>query len=264
MSVAAILGKKLGMTQVFDAAGAAVPVTVVQAGPCAVLEVRTAQRHGYNALQLGFEDAKVVGVEKRRPGAEGRGLRRTSVRRRGATLAAIGHAAKAETAPKRFIREIRLAAPPEAEIGQTLDVTVFDGVSHVDVVGVSKGKGYAGVMKRHHFGGQPASHGTERKHRSPGSIGGHGTDLGHGGNIKKGKRMSGRMGNDRCTLANLELVSVDPENHLMVIKGSVPGANGGYLMIRKARSLAGGRLAARLAAAERAAAEAASGKKKKK
>ena len=268
MSVSAILGKKLGMTQVFDKTGKAVPVTVVQAGPCAVLQVMNVQRDGYNGVQLGFGDAKTVGVEKRSvklaDGGTRSELHRMTIRKRGASLAAVGHAAKAGVGPKRFIREVRQADAVDLEVGAKVDVSAFEGISHVDVIGTTKGKGYAGVMKRHNFRGLGASHGVERKHRSPGSISSHGTDLGHGGNIKKGKRMAGRMGGGNCTRLNLELISVDLENNLMVIKGNVPGANGGYVIIRGAKGLDGGKLAAKITAQELARAEAAKSKGKKK
>jgi len=129
-------------------------------------------------------------------------------------------------------------------VGATLTVEVFEGVPFVDVIGTTKGKGFAGVMKRHHFGGQPASHGTERKHRSPGSIAAHATNRGWGGDIKKGKRMAGHMGNVRCTSRNHKLVSVDKENHLLLIQGSVPGANGGYVMIRASKKAGAAKAAA--------------------
>jgi large subunit ribosomal protein L3 len=210
-----LIGKKVGMTQIFDDAGNVHPVTVVQAGPCVVLQVKSAGRDGYEAVQIGYED----------------------VRPQRAPRPAVGHAAKAQTRPKRVIREVRLGEPDAAvEAGQTLTVQVFDGIEHVDVIGTSKGKGFAGTMKRHNFHGQGASHGVERKHRSPGSIAGHGTDRGHGGNIKKGKRMAGRMGGVRCTSRNHRLMGVDVENHLLLIKGSLPGANGGYLFVRKSRT----------------------------
>jgi len=211
----ALIGRKVGMTQIFDEAGNVQPVTVVQAGPCVVLQVKSVQTDGYDAVQIGYED----------------------VRPQRATKPAVGHAARAGTWPKKVIREVRLAGPAEdIEVGQTLTVEVFQDVAYVDVIGTTKGKGFAGVMKRHNFRGQPASHGTERKHRSPGSISSHGTDLGHGGNIKKGKRMAGHMGAARCTSRNHRLLGVDVENNLLLIKGSLPGANGGYLFIRKSRT----------------------------
>jgi large subunit ribosomal protein L3 len=200
------------MTQVYDAAGFLLPVTVVQAGPCSVLQVKTVPTDGYNAVQLGFGDVKP----------------------HRATHPQIAHAAKAGCTPKKFVREFRLAeAPADLKPGATVTVEVFDGVGKVDVIGTSKGKGFAGVMKRHHFAGMPASHGTERKHRSPGSISAHATNRGYGGDIKRGKRMAGHLGMDRCTNRDLKLVAIDKENHLLLIQGSVPGASGGFVMVRK-------------------------------
>lgn len=211
----ALIGKKVGMTQVFDENGTVHPVTVVQAGPCVVLQVKNARPDGYEAVQIGFED----------------------LRYHRAARPAMGHAAVAKTRPKKFVREVRLESPAEdVQLGQTWTVDVFKGVAYVDVTGSTKGKGFAGVMKRHGFKGMPASHGTERKHRAPGSISSHGTDLGHGGNIKKGKRMAGHMGAACCTSRNHRLVRVDAENGLLLIKGSLPGPNGGVLFVRKSHT----------------------------
>lgn len=213
--VPAILGKKIGMTQVFDQAGQRVPVTVVQAGPCVVLQVKKAdERDGYNGVQLGFDDVKP----------------------HRSTLPQIGHARKAQTAPKRFTREIRLEETPDKKVGDIVTVELFSAaqVKYVDVTGTTKGKGFQGVMKRHGFGGQPGSHGTERKHRSPGSISAHAQNRGHSGAIKKGKRMAGHMGDVRCTTQSQALVGVDAENNVLLIRGSIPGANGGYVVVKKA------------------------------
>jgi len=211
----AILGKKIGMTRVYDADGVLHPVTVVQAGPCHVLQLRTPQTDGYAAVQIGYGDVK---------------LHR-------ATQPSIGHAKRAGTGPKRFVREVRLDAPDEEiELGQELTVEIFEGVSHVDVIGTSKGHGYTGVMKRHGFKGQLASHGVERKHRSPGSIASHSSNAGTGPKLKKGKRMAGHHGAVRCTSRNHKLVTVDTENNLLLIKGPVPGPNGGLLYIRKSKT----------------------------
>ena len=217
--VPAILGRKIGMTQVFDASGARTPVTIVQAGPCVVLQVKsgdTADR--YCAVQLGFDD----------------------VRPHRSTMAEIGHARKAKTPPKRFVREIRLAAPTDKQVGEAVTVELFKAgeVKYVDVTGTTKGKGTAGGMKRWGFGGQPASHGTERKHRSPGSIGGRAQNRGTSGAIKKGKRMGGHMGIKRQTSRCQALVGVDVENNLLLIKGSVPGPNNGYVVVRKSKTRA--------------------------
>jgi len=194
----ALLGKKIGMTQVYDDGGNLLPVTVVQAGPCHVLQVKTVESDGYDAVQLGFEDVKP----------------------HRATKPEIGHA----------------AGPAEdIEVGQNITVEAFENVSYVDVIGTTKGKGFAGGMKRHNFSGQRASHGTERKHRAPGSIGGHASNPGGSGGIKKGKRMAGQLGDARCTTSNHRLVRWDKENNLLLVKGAVPGPNGGYVMIRQSK-----------------------------
>ncbi|MFB3893351.1 MAG: 50S ribosomal protein L3 [Phycisphaerae bacterium] len=209
--LAAILGRKIGMTQVYDEKGAALPVTVLRAGPCTVLQVKTVESDGYNAVQLGFGEVKP----------------------RRARQPDIGHASKANTTPKRFIREVRLPAPAEGvQRGSTVTVGNFEATAAVDIIGTTKGKGFQGVMKRHHFTGQPASHGTERKHRSPGTISAHATNRGWGGDIKRGKRMGGHMGMVRSTSRNLALVGIDKDNNLLLIKGSVPGANGGFVLIK--------------------------------
>lgn len=219
---AALIGKKIGMTRIYTEDGEAVPVTVIQAGPCTVLQVKKSDaKDGYNAVQIGFEDIKP----------------------HRSTLPMIGHAGKAGTGPKRIVREVRTPDAPDSASGDnwapgdvwTVELFEAAGTQHVDVISTTKGHGYAGVMKRHGFGGQPASHGTERKHRSPGSIGGH-ANLGLGRNIKKGKRMAGHMGNVRRTSRNQELVRVDAENNLLLVKGSVPGPNGGYLLVRQAKT----------------------------
>lgn len=212
---AAILGKKVGMTRVFDEQGASVPVTVVEAGPCPVLQVKTKDTDGYEAVQLGFERMKPSRCKRPQ----------------------IGHARKAQTVPQRFVREVRLTAPTDRAIGDVVTVGVFEemGVRFVDVVGTTIGKGFQGVMKRHRFGGQPGSHGTERKHRSPGGIGGSG-DRGRGRCIKKGKRMAGQMGHVRCTIHNQRLVSIDKERNLLLIKGAVPGPKGCYVIVSKSKT----------------------------
>jgi len=214
--VPAILGKKIGMTQVYDDQGVLHPVTVVQAGPCSVLQVKTATSpDGYEAVQIGLQDVKPHRASRPK----------------------IGHARRAGCTPKRFVREVRVDAPAgDVELGQELTVEVFDGVTHVDVIGTTKGRGYAGVMKRYGFKGQPASHGVERKHRSPGSIASHASDAGTGPKPKKGKRMSGHMGSVRCTSRNHKLIAIDRENDLLLIKGPLPGANGGLLFIRKSKT----------------------------
>src|SRR4051812_21949481 len=208
----ALIGRKVGMTRIYDDKGAVVPVTVVEAGPCAVTQVKTTETDGYNAVQLGFKDIKA----------------------KFSTFGLIGHAAKAGVGPKKFFKEIKLKDATDKKPGDTVTADIFDGVQYVDVIGTSKGKGFAGVMKRHHFGGQCASHGTERKHRSPGSIASRATWRGQSGKPKKGVRMAGHMGMDRVTTRNHPLVKIDAENNLLLIKGALPGPNGGLLFVRKA------------------------------
>lgn len=212
--MAMLLGKKVGMTQVYNEAGELVPVTVIQAGPCVVTQAKTIKTDGYNAIQLGFEEVKPV--RRKKP--------------------AIKHAEKANTTPKRFVREMRLAADAELQYqaGDSVTVSVFSEDKFVDVVATSKGKGFAGVMKRHGFGGFPASHGTERKHRAPGSIASYASDAGHGPGPKRGKKMAGHMGDVRVTVKNRELLNIDEERNLLVVKGAIPGAAGGYCIIRSA------------------------------
>ncbi len=214
--VAALLGKKIGMTRVYTPEGVSVPVTVIQAGPCPVLQVKkTDTTDGYNAIQLGFEDVKP----------------------HRSTLPMIGHAGKAGTGPKRFVREIRVEDASATSAGDVWTVDVFAEAKtrFVDVIGTTKGRGFAGVMKRHHFGGQPGSHGTERKHRSPGGIGGS-AGRGLGRCVKKGKRMAGQLGSVRRTVKNQELVRVDKENNLLLVRGSIPGPNGGFVIVRQAKT----------------------------
>ena len=213
--MAMLLGKKVGMTRLYDELGKLVPVTVIEAGPCTVMQVKKTETDGYNAIQLGYDDVK----PSRRKNPQ------------------IGHAQKANTAPKKLVREMRLPddAEPEYEVGDTITVSVFGENERVDVVGTSKGKGFAGVMKRHGFAGFPASHGTERKHRAPGSISSFASDAGHGGSPKKGKRMAGHMGHRRVTTNNHSLVAVDEEKNLLVVNGPIPGPAGGYCIVQSAK-----------------------------
>jgi large subunit ribosomal protein L3 len=207
-----LLGKKIGMTRLYNEAEQSVPVTVIQCGPCIVTQVRTPERDGYAAVQIGFDDVKP----------------------RRSTQPMIGHDAKAGTTPKRHHAEF-LAEESELENytpGQTLTVEDLRGLAFVDVAGTSKGKGFQGVMKRHNFSGLEASHGVERKHRSAGSIGGGGINLGTGPKLKKGKRMAGHMGDKRITVRSLDVVKIIPEENLLLVKGPVPGANTGLLEIR--------------------------------
>jgi large subunit ribosomal protein L3 len=210
-----LIGKKVGMTQIYDDAGKIQPVTVIQAGPCTVMQVKTVETDGYNAVQLGFDDVKASRLIKSEE----------------------GHAKKANATAKRCVREERMIGKdvPACQAGDKVTVETFAEVKYVDVTGTSKGKGFAGGMKRHGFGGMPASHGTERKHRSPGSISGHAANRGWGGKPAKGKRMAGHMGDVKITTKNLPLVRVDAENNLLVVRGAIPGATGGYVIIKQSK-----------------------------
>ena len=206
--ITGILGTKLGMTQVFDENNRVVPVTVVQAGPNVVTQVRTPETDGYTAVQLAYGAIDPRKVNKPR----------------------TGHFTKAGTTPRRHLVELRTADAGEYSIGQEITAEVFDAGAVVDVVGTSKGKGTAGVMKRHGFKGLSSSHGTQRKHRSPGSIGGCATP----GRVFKGVRMAGRMGNVRITTQSLTIHRVDSHNGLLLIKGAVPGPRGGLVLVKTA------------------------------
>jgi large subunit ribosomal protein L3 len=210
MQIPAILGRKLGMTQVF-VDGARVPVTVIQAGPCSVTQVKTAETDGYNALQLGFEDKPERLTLK--PEA--------------------GHAKKAGVPAKRHHREIRYPndLAPDVELGAEVKVDVFEGVIKLDIIGTSKGKGFAGVMKRWNFAGGRASHGASKSHRRPGGIGRAGS-ISKG--VFKGKKMPGHLGNERVT-ERCKLVKIDTEKNLLLVKGPVPGAAGGLLFVRRSK-----------------------------
>ncbi len=205
--MAALIGKKIGMTRIFDDEGAAVPVTIVEAGPCPVLQIKTAETDGYTAVQLGFGAQK----DKR------------------ANKAEKGHAAKAgvDVAP-RLVREFDISDDDEYEIGQAITVEIFGAGDTVRVVGTTKGKGFQGVVKRWGFAGRPASHGHPMS-RNPGSIG-PGTDPSR---VIKGKKLPGRMGGVRATIGNLKVVRVDLERNLLFIKGGVPGSRNSYLLIQK-------------------------------
>jgi large subunit ribosomal protein L3 len=215
--MAMLLGKKVGMTRVYDEAGRLVPVTVIQAGPCTVTQVKTSKTDGYNAVQMGFEDAKPSRC----------------------TQSQIGHARKAKTGAKKFTREWRLpdGSEPKYNPGDSLTVALFAETKLVDVSATSKGKGFQGPMKRHGFKGFPASHGTERKHRAPGSICAYAQNSGMGGALKKGKKMGGHMGHCKVTSKNHVLVAVDHENNLLVVKGTVPGPTGEFCVVKTAKSL---------------------------
>ena len=198
-----IIGKKLGMSQVFEDNGTVAAVTVIEAGPCTVTQVKTADKDGYNAVQLGFGEAKRLKSPQR------------------------GHLKG--TGEFRYLREFRLDETKEVEVGQKIDVSQFQSGDLVDVTGVSKGKGFAGVVKRHHFAGGPKTHGQSDRHRAPGSVGA-GTSPGR---VFKGQRMPGHMGNQQATVRNLEVFEADPARNLLLVKGAVPGSQNGLLLIKK-------------------------------
>ncbi len=202
-----ILGRKLGMTRIYNSDGTAVPCTVVQAGPCPILQIKTDETDGYQALQVGFDQLPERKVSKPQQ----------------------GHQKKAGAGLFRFLREIRLPNVDGYELGQALTVEMFSPGEKVKVSGTSKGKGFQGVMKRWGFGGMPASHGHEKVHRSPGSVG-HAT---FPSKVFKGKKMAGQMGNKNVTSTNLEIVDVRPEDNLLIIRGAVPGSRNSFVMIRK-------------------------------
>jgi large subunit ribosomal protein L3 len=203
-----VLGEKLGMTQVWDAENRVVPVTVVKAGPCVVTQVRSIEKDGYAAVQLAFGEIDPRKVNKPEK----------------------GHFEKADVAPRRHLVELRTSDAAEYSAGQEVTAEVFEAGQKIDVVGTSKGKGFAGVMKRHNFRGLGAGHGVQRKHRSPGSIGACATP----GRVFKGVRMAGRMGNERVTVQNLTVHAIDAEKGLLLIKGAVPGPNGGLVLVKTA------------------------------
>lgn len=206
-SLNAILGTKLGMTQIFDDAARAIPVTVVKAGPVRVVQVKTVAKDGYNAIQISYGDVK----QANKPTA--------------------GHYAKAGVAPGEHLIEVRVADPAEFKLGQEFKVEeLFEVGTKADVSGVSKGKGFSGVMKRHNFSGQGASHGNHKKHRAPGSIGACATPA----RVFKGMRMAGRMGGEKVTTLNLEVAGVDAERGLLLLNGSVPGPRGSVVLVREA------------------------------
>ena len=210
-----IIGQKLGMTQVFDDEARAIPVTVIKAGPCHVVQIKRPEVDGYSAVQISFGDVKPSRVNK--PQA--------------------GHYAKAGVAPARNLIEVRVDDVDGYEVGQELDLgSMFEPGGKADVTGVSKGKGFQGVMKRHNFAGQGASHGNHKKHRAPGSIGACATPA----RVFKGMKMAGRMGGERTTTLSLDIVGVDTERGLLLLNGSVPGPKGGMVIVRDAVKAGGG------------------------
>jgi len=200
-----LLGRKIGMTQLFTKDGTLEAVTAIEAGPCTVTQIKTAAKEGYNAVQMGFGEAKRINAPEK------------------------GHLGKLGLF--KHLSEFRVDEAPNVEVGHRVDVTLFQPGDLVDVIGVSKGRGFAGVVKRHHFAGGPKTHGQSDRHRAPGAIGS-GTSPGH---IVKGLRMAGHMGNQRVTVKCLEVVKADPDRNLLLLKGAVPGAKNGLLEIRKSK-----------------------------
>lgn len=239
-----LLGRKVGMTQVYNEEGRLLPVTVIEAGPCTVLQLRSQERDGYEAVQIGFDD-NLSEKDKARP-ADQRNRARASRADRGrvVSLGSKREKAKQEAGvellpraggePKKLVREFRTDGEAHGcEVGQELTVELFADVSHIDVIGTSKGRGTAGVMKRHNFAGQRATHGVKRVHRHGGSIGMSADPA----RVLKGTKMPGRYGNAKSTVRNLEVVRVDKENNMLLVRGAVPGPNGGYVVIRQTNKL---------------------------
>lgn len=200
------LGKKIGMTQIYTDDGRLLPITLIHAGPCSVMQIKTIENDGYSAVKLGFDDKK----------------------KKNATKQEIGSAAKVSQEPKRFVREVKPDAGAEIKLGQSISVEMFSDVKKVDVIGLTKGKGYAGVMKRWNFKGGLNTHGSTR-HRRPGSISSN-TDPGR---VIRGKKMAGRLGSERVTIKNIDVVKIDKEKNLLFLKGAVPGHKGSYLILNK-------------------------------
>ncbi len=200
-----ILGKKLGMTRIFSPDGEAMPCTVIQAGPCPVIAKRTTDEHGYEAVQVGFGERKKIRTNK----------------------PMVGHFSKSGVAPTQYLREIKFEG--EVEVGDTLTVDLFHEGERVDVTGISRGLGFSGTMKRHHFAGGQATHGQSDRARAPGSIG----QSSSPSRVFKGMRMSGRMGKDKVTILNLEIVKIIEDENLMLVKGSVPGFRGSLVKVRR-------------------------------
>lgn len=210
----ALIGKKIGMTRIYDEKGTAVPVTVIQAGPCPVVQVKSAETDGYDALQIGFADVK----PSRRKNPQ------------------VGHAKKANVPVKKYLREITPDASLEKQIGDSVTVEDFEEIHFVDITGTTKGHGFTGAMKRHGFKGLEASHGVERKHRSMGSVGGSAANAGKSRGIRKGKKMCGHHGHISSTSRNHKVVAIDKEQNLIIVKGPIAGPNNGLVMVAKAKT----------------------------
>lgn len=203
-----ILGRKLGMTQIFGEDGTVIPVTLIEAGPCYITQKKTVEKDGYNAIQLGFREIREKRINKPKQ----------------------GHLAKSGAPAVRYLREIPVDDPDSYEPGKTIDVSIFESGELVDVTGISKGKGFAGVVKRHNFRGGPKTHGQSDRHRAPGSAGAGSTP----GRVFKGTRMAGRMGNEQVTILGLQVALVDPNKNLLAVKGAIPGAREGLVVVRQA------------------------------
>ncbi|MGL5206663.1 MAG: 50S ribosomal protein L3 [Acidaminococcaceae bacterium] len=203
-----ILGKKIGMTQIFEADGKMIPVTVVEAGPCLVIQNKTEETDGYNAVQLGFGELKEKHTSKPMK----------------------GHFEKAGVTPVKFVRELRLSAPSEYTVGQKISADIFTAGELIDATGISRGKGFAGTIKRHNFSRGPMAHGS-KSHREPGSMGP--MHSGPGGRVIKGKKLPGRMGNAKVTVQRLTVAKVDTDRNLILVKGSIPGAAGSFVVLRE-------------------------------
>ena len=203
-----ILGKKIGMTQIFEADGKMIPVTVVEAGPCLVIQNKTEETDGYNAVQLGFGELKEKHTSKPMK----------------------GHFDKAGITPVKFVRELRLSAPSEYTVGQKISAEIFTAGELIDATGISRGKGFAGTIKRHNFSRGPMAHGS-KSHREPGSMGP--MHSGPGGRVIKGKKLPGRMGNAKVTVQRLTVAKVDTDRNLILVKGSIPGAAGSFVVLRE-------------------------------
>jgi large subunit ribosomal protein L3 len=206
--MAEILGKKVGMTQIVDEKGIIIPVTVIEAGPCYVTQKKTVENDGYSAIQLGFGDLRQKSLNKPK----------------------AGHLKKSGAPAVKYLREFRVANPDDYQEGQKIDASIFAAGDMVDVIGTSKGKGFAGGVKRHGFSGGPKTHGQSDRWRAPGSVGAGTTP----GRVWKGTKMAGRMGNDRVTVQNLKVALVDVEKNVIAVRGAVPGAKNGLVIVRKA------------------------------
>lgn len=224
-----LLGYKVGMTQVFNPDGSIEPVTVIELGPCPVLQIRTTDRDGYSAVQLGFRDKPRKNAIRAEQGHVAAGLK--SKRKEGRQKAGVQLLPKADCEPQRFVREFRVDNPTVA-VGQRLTINdVFTGIASVDVIATSKGRGYQGVMRRHNFDGLPAAHGSKKNHRQAGSTSSLASNRGSG-RPKRGLKRAGQYGNCRVTIRNLHVVRIDAENNLLLVRGGIPGPNGGFVMVR--------------------------------